>query len=247
MNVSQWRNRIKKLEGSGHTHVLNTIEKVIKEHGNCCEKVCDTISAWFAKYAKDGKVTYVEAVRLNRMLELIDCIEDDLETATEKEDDHIYLLIAALFGLYSKKLDTEITIDTLRSKLIADGLWYSDYLNDNKTTLLFYIRNDLKQAFARGDNLSEILTQIRKRFKTSINSLKGSIQTISTDYEVEIMKHWLNMTGRSKYIWVTVQDGRQCDECDAMDGLIFDIADYERGVTAPSLHTRCRCQIAPAD
>ena len=247
MTAEQWRSRIKKLEGSGHKHVLKTIEKVIKEHGNCCEKVCDAIAAWFAKYATDGKVTYVEAVRLNRMLELIDCIEDELETATEEEDNYIELLVAALFGLYSKKLETEITVDTFRTQWAMDGIWYSDNLKDNKTMLLFYIRNDLKQAFARGDKLTEILAQVRKRFRTSSTSLGSLIQTLSTDYESDILKNWLIATGHSKYVWITIKDGRQCDDCDAMDGLIFNVRDYERGVTAPSLHRRCRCQIAPAD
>ena len=247
MTAEQWRDRIKKLEGNGHKHVLKTIEKVVKEHGNCCEKVCDAISAWFSKYATDGKVSYVEAVRLNRMLELIDCIEEDLETATEEEDNYIALLVAALFGLYSKKLDTEIDLETFRTQWMTDGIWYSDNLKDNRIMLLFYITNDIKLALARGGKLIDILNQVRKRFRTSATSLESLIQTRCTDYESDILKHWLAATGHSKYVWITIQDGRQCDDCDAMDGLIFNIKDYERGVTAPTLHRRCRCQIAPAD
>lgn len=247
MTTSQWRKRIKKIEGSGHELVLETIDKVTIEHGICCEKVCDTIAAWFAKYATDGKISYAEAVRLNRMLELVDCIDDELETTTEEEDHYFELLVVALLALYSKRLDTELTIDDFQTQWMADGIWYSDNLKDNKIMLLFYIRNDLKQAFARGDKLSDILTQVRKRFKTSTNSLASLIQTLSTDYESAVMKTWLVATGHSKYVWITIQDGRQCDDCDAMDGLIFDVRDYERGVTAPSLHRRCRCQIAPAD
>jgi SPP1 gp7 family putative phage head morphogenesis protein len=247
VNIEQWRKRIKKLEGNGHDLVLKTIEKVVKEHGKCCENVCDAISTWFAKYATDGRVSYVEAVRLNRMLELIDCINEDLESVTEEEDKHLELLVAALLGLYSKKLEIDFTLDTLKTQWIMEGIWYSDNLKENKTLLLFYIRNDLKQAIARGDKLPEILTQVRKRFKTSSNSLGSLIQTRCTDYESDIMKNWLIATGHSKYVWITIQDGRQCDDCDVMDGLIFDVKDYERGVTAPTLHRNCRCQIAPAD
>lgn len=247
MSISQWRKRIEKLEGNGHELVLETIEKVVREHGTCCEKVCDAISAWFGKYATDGRVSYHEAVRLNRMLELIDCINADLEVATENEDNHIAILVASLLGLYSTKLGIDLTLDTLKAQWIMDGIWYSDNLKENKTLLLFYIRNDLKQAMARGDKLPEILTQVRKRFKNSATGLESLVQTRCTDYESDILKNWLVATGHSKYVWITIQDGRQCDDCDSMDGLIFDVRDYERGVTAPSLHRRCRCQIAPAD
>jgi SPP1 gp7 family putative phage head morphogenesis protein len=247
VTISQWRKRIEKLEGNGHELVLETIEKCEKEHGNCCENVCDAISAWFGKYATDGRVSYIEAVRFNRMLELIDCINDDLEVATEEEDHYISLLVGGLLGLYSTKLGIDLTLDMFKAQWSADGIWYSDNLKENKTTLLFYIRNDIKQALARGDKLPEVLTQVRKRFKSSTSGLGSLIQTRSTDYESDILKNWLIANGHSKYVWITIQDGRQCDDCDAMDGLIFDVKDYERGVTAPALHRRCRCQIAPAD
>lgn len=247
MTTSQWRKRIVKLEGSGHDLVLETIEKCEIEHGKCCEKVCDAISAWFAKYATDGKVTYAEAVRLNRMLELVDCIDDELETTTDEEDHYIELLVAAVLALYSKKLDRELTVDMFMTQWMMDDIWYSNNLMDNKTMLLFYIRNDLKQAFARGDKLTDILAQVRRRFRTSTTSLASLIQTRCTDYEADIMKDWLVATGHSKYVWITINDGKQCDDCDGMDGLIFDVKDYERGVTAPTLHRHCRCQIAPAD
>ena len=247
MSISQWRKRIEKLEGSGHKLVLKTIEKMVREHGNCCENVCDAISVWFGKYAIDGRISYQEAVRLNRMLELIDCINDELDVATEDEDNHVALLVASLLGLYSNKLGIELTMDTFKTQWISDGIWYSDNLKENKTMLLFYIRNDIKLALARGDKLPEILTQVRKRFKNSATAMESLIQTRCTDYESDILKNWLIATGHSKYLWITIQDGRQCDDCDSMDGLIFDVRDYERGVTAPSLHRRCRCQIAPAD
>lgn len=245
MTTSEWRKRIKKLEGSGHKLLLETLEKCEKEHGKCCEKVCDAIAAWFAKYATDGKVSYVEAVRLNRMLELIDCVDDELEETTEEENNYFLLLLGALFGLYSKRLDFEVDLETYKVKWIENGIWYDTDLRNLKTTLLFYIRNDIKQSLARGDNLNEILTQIRKRFKNSYTGLESLFQTRSTDYESDIIKDWIVATGHSKYVWVTIQDGRQCDDCDAMDGLIFHVKDYERGVTAPTLHRRCRCQIVP--
>jgi SPP1 gp7 family putative phage head morphogenesis protein len=179
------------------------------------------------------------------MLELIDCIDDDLEETTEKEDNYFLLLLGALLGLYSKRLDTEVDFNAYKTKWMTDGIWYKDDLTNYKTTLLFYIRNDLKQALARGDKLPEILTQVRKRFRNSVTGLESLISTRCTDYESDILRDWIVATGHSKYVWITIQDGKQCDDCDAMDGLIFHIKDYERGVTAPTLHRRCRCQIAP--
>lgn len=245
MTTSEWRKRIKKLEGSGHKLLLETLKKCETEHGKCCEKVCDTIAAWYAKYATDGKVTYIEAVRLNRMLELIDCVEDELEETIEEENDYLLLLLASLFGLYSKRLNFNVDLETYKVKWIADGIWLDNDLRNLKTTLLFYIQTTIKQALARGDNLNDILAQIRKRFKSSYKGLESLLQTKLTDYEADIIKDWIVAAGHSKYVWVTIQDGRQCDECDAMDGLIFHVKDYERGVTAPALHRRCRCQIVP--
>ena len=86
---------------------------------------------------------------------------------------------------------------------------------------------------------------MRKRFNTSDANLTRLIQTEATAYEADMVREFMQNNGFSKYQWVTILDGKQCEECDVMDGLIFHIEDFERGVTAPPLHSHCRCQISP--
>ena len=246
MTTEQWRKRIKKLEGEGHELVLEAIEKCEKEHGICCQNMIDTISRWYVKYAKDGKLNYLEAQRLGRMLELIDDIVYDLDDSTEEEENHLDILLAALLAMYGKEFDVSFSLDLLKVAWADDGILYSDRIWNNKNQLLAYIHKDLKQAFARGDSLADILKQMEKRFKTSTNVLKRLIQTEATAYEAAMMKDYLDKMGISKYRWITIQDGKQCEDCDTMNGLVFNTQAFERGVTAPPLHAHCRCQIVPA-
>lgn len=245
MTSAEWREKLKDLEGEGHTLVLEYMEYALKEHGTCCENVCDTIAAWYSKYATDGKVSYSEAIRLNRMLELMDDVEEDLDTSTEKETNYIDLLLAAILALYSKRLKTPLSLELIKRVWASDGVLYSDRMWNNKTLLLAYINSDLKRALARGDSLPQILAKMRKRFNTSDANLTRLIQTEATAYEADMVREFMQNNGFSKYQWVTILDGKQCKECDVMDGLIFHIEDFERGVTAPPLHSHCRCQISP--
>lgn len=247
MSLEQWRKRIKQLEGDGHELVLDAIEKCEKEHGICCQNVIDTISLWYTKYAVDGKLNYLEAKRLGRMLELIDDIEYDLDDSTEEEENHLDILLAALLAMYSKEFGISFSLDLLKVSWADDGILYSDRLWNNKNQLLAYIHKDLKQAFARGDSLETIIKQMQKRFNTSTAALKRLIQTEATAYEAGIIKDYLEKMGLEFYQWVTIIDGKQCDDCDAMDGLVFNIQEFERGVTAPPLHSHCRCQIVPIE
>ena len=243
----QDKKKIKKLEGKGHDLVLEAIEKAIREHGKCCENVIDTISLWYTKYGKDGRITSSEARRLNRMFELMEDIEYDLDQTTEEEKNHLDVLLAAILALYAKDLNMVFSLDLLKQVWAEDGIHYSDRIWDNKAKLMFYIRRDLKQAFARGDSLDEIAKQIRKRFKSSNNGLRNLFDSNVTSYEAIIMLEVAKSLAKSKYRWVTIKDGKQCDECDMMDGLIFNVSEFEVGVTAPQLHNHCRCQIIPTD
>lgn len=247
MTLSDWLKKIKKLEGKGHELVLEAIEKAVEEHGKCCENVVDTISLWYTKYGTDGKITTAEVQRLNRMLELMEDIEYDLDQTTEEESYYLDVLLAALLALYAKDLDTSFSLELLKSVWAEDGIHYSDRIWNNKNKLLFYIRRDLKRAFARGDSLEDIIKQMRKRFNTSANAIKALVESEATAYEAEMMLEYMKSHGISHYYWLTIKDGKQCDECDMMDGLIFSVTEFERGVTAPPLHTHCRCQIVPAD
>lgn len=246
MTTSEWRKKIKKLEGKGNKLVLEAIDKAEKEHGKCCENVSDTISLWYTKYATDGKVTYTEAVRLNRMLELIEDIEYELDESTKEEEKHLDVLLAALLALYSKDLDYSLSLDIFRKPWASDGILYSERLWGNKALLLAYIQVDLKRAVARGDSLEQILAQVSKRFKTSTNSIGRMIRTEATAGESNMLKDWMLANGYSKYQWVTILDDRTCDVCESMNGLIFRLEDFEIGVTAPPSHPSCRCQICPA-
>ena len=245
MTTYQWRERIKELEGEGHELVLETIDKCVKEHGSCCGNVCDIISLWFTKYAKDGRVTYSEAVRLNRMLELVEDIDYELEQSTTEEKQYLDVLLAALLAFYSKAVDKSFPLSLLNGIWASDGVHYSDRIWNNKQLLLTYIQTDLKRAFARGDSLEDIIKQMKKRFNTSENALERLIQTEATAYESEMLRDWMASMGYEQYQWITILDGKQCGECEGMNRLVFRLEDYERGVTAPPLHSHCRCQISP--
>ena len=246
MTTDDWRKKIKKLEGKGNKLVLEAIDKATREHGRCCENVLDTISLWYTKYATDGKITYSEALKLNRMLELVEDIKYDLDDSTEKEKAHLDVLLAALLALYSKDLDFSLSLNIFEQPWASDGILYPERLRDNKVLLLAYLQTDLKRAFARGDSLVQILAQVKKRFKTSTNSLSSQFESEATNYEGMMIRDWLVATGRDKYQWITILDGKQCEECNTMNGLIFYVKDFEPGVTAPQLHRHCRCQIGPA-
>ena len=246
MTTDDWRKKIKKLEGKGNKLVLEAIDKATREHGRCCENVLDTISLWYTKYATDGKITYSEALKLNRMLELVEDIKYDLDESTKKEKAHLDVLLAALLALYSKDLEFSISLNIFEQPWAADGILYPERLRNNKVLLLAYLQTDLKRAFARGDSLVQILAQVKKRFKTSTNSLSSQFESESTNYEGMMIRDWLVATGLDKYQSITILDGKQCEECNTMNGLIFYVKDFEPGVTAPQLHRHCRCQIGPA-
>ena len=47
-------------------------------------------------------------------------------------------------------------------------------------------------------------------------------------------------SGVQKVVWRTMEDGRVCDDCDARDGVVYDV-----NKVPPKEHYGCRCVLLP--
>ncbi len=69
--------------------------------------------------------------------------------------------------------------------------------------------------------------------------------TESAYFGQQAQKQCFNELGVEKYEIVATLDSRTSEICQEKDGMIFDMKDYEPGVTAPPFHVNCRSTTAP--
>lgn len=126
-----------------------------------------------------------------------------------------------------------------------DGRNFSDRIWTNKQKLVSELNTTLTQSIIRGEEPQKAIDAIARRLNVS-KSAAGTLIMTESAYQASACQHdCFNELGVEKYIIVASLDEAACSECQDMDGKIFDMKDYEVGVTAPPYHPSCRCVTAP--
>ena len=103
----------------------------------------------------------------------------------------------------------------------------------------------MTQAFIRGDSLEKLADKIAEKMKVSKANASRLVYTESAAYSSRARLKSYQDLGVEKYEIVATLDNRTSDICQDMDGKVFDLKDYEVGVTANPFHVRCRTTTAP--
>ena len=127
----------------------------------------------------------------------------------------------------------------------TDGSCFSDKIWNNKKSLIETITTGLTQNFIRGSSQNELIKYISKKFNTDLNKAGRLVMTESAFFSAEAQKDCFNDLGVQKYQILGTLDNTTCEECGDYDLQIFDMKDYQEGVTAPPFHPWCRCTTIP--
>lgn len=147
---------------------------------------------------------------------------------------------------FSLNVLDDIVIKKLISKPWAvDEMIFSDRIWKNKKELVHILENDLTQSIIRGEGPDEVIEKVAKTFKTSKNKAGRLVMTESAFFSSAARKDCFNDLWVQKYELVATLDSHTSDICRELDGKVYDMKDYEAGVTAPPFHVWCRTTTAP--
>lgn len=146
-----------------------------------------------------------------------------------------------------KILETPWTVD---NKTFSDRIW------EEKDKMVNQTQKSLAQATLRGGDYRqaiEDLTQFSTKDGISVaedmrrakNRASTVIRTESSAIASQVEMEALNDLGTEKFEVIATLDSRTSDICQEMDKRIYDLKDFEIGVTAPPFHPNCRTTTAP--
>lgn len=119
----------------------------------------------------------------------------------------------------------------------ADGQTFKDRCWTNK--------QQLTQCIIRGDSPDNAIKTIAEQFNVSKNKAGRLIMTESAFFASQAQKDAFNALDVERFEIVATLDNRTSEICQELDGKIFDMKDYEIGVTAPPFHPWCRTVTVP--
>lgn len=200
-------------------------------------------------------ITRLEALKLQ--------IQQQVEVLYGNELDGIDKLMRDIYtsGYYHTAFNVQqgvnvgwslMSLDTNRINKIISKPWATDGLNfseriwgKHRPALINELYTKLTQSIIRGENPKNLVNDFAKRFNVSKSQAKNLIMTESAFFASASRKDCFNDLDVEKYEIIATLDLKTSNICRELDGKVFDMKDYQIGVTAPPFHCRCRTTTAP--
>lgn len=145
-----------------------------------------------------------------------------------------------LHRIDTRKIDTFI-----RQPWAQDGANFSDRIWKNKEKLMNTLHTELSQSIICGADQRVAIDHIARTMDVSKSAAETLVRTECAAITSEATKQCYKDLNLEKYEILATLDSRTSDICQDMDGKVFDMKDYEVGVTAPPFHPRCRTTTVP--
>lgn len=128
---------------------------------------------------------------------------------------------------------------TIDKKTFSDRIWLQ------KQDLIKTVHTELTQGIIRGEPPDKAIKVIAQKFNTSKGNAGRLIMTESAFFASAAQKDAFNDLEVERFEIVATLDLNTSEICQELDGKVFDMVDYEVGVTAPPFHPWCRTVTAP--
>lgn len=148
-------------------------------------------------------------------------------------------------GWLLNRLDTNKVNAIIHKPWAADGKNFSERIWEDKTKLINTLHTGLTQNFIRGEAPDKLISSITKEFNIKKSASARLVMTESAAYSSKARQDSFKRLNLSKYEIVATLDSKTSEICQEMDGKVFDMKDYQVGVTAPPFHVWCRTTTAP--
>lgn len=122
---------------------------------------------------------------------------------------------------------------------------FSERIWGNKTKLINELHNELTKMCLTGKSPDESIKYLSKKFNTSKAQAGNLIMTENAYFSQLAQKDCFNALDVEKYEIVATLDLHTSEICKEQDGKVYDMKDYQPGITAPPFHNYCRSTTVP--
>lgn len=122
---------------------------------------------------------------------------------------------------------------------------FSERIWGNKTKLINELHNELTKMCLIGKSPDESIKYLSKKFNTSKAQAGNLIMTENAYFSQLAQKDCFNALDVEKYEIVATLDSHTSEICKEQDGKVYDMKDYQPGITAPPFHNYCRSTTVP--
>lgn len=148
-------------------------------------------------------------------------------------------------GKAMDRLDNATLSNIVNKPWAADGANFSSRIWSNKQKLVNELHSSLTRNIITGADPAKAIKEIKSKMGTSSYAAGRLIMTESAYFSSVAQKNVFGDLGVEKYEIIATLDSKTSEICRRLDGKVFDMKDFQAGVTAPPFHPYCRTTTAP--
>jgi len=236
-NDAYWINRIDKLVES----LLGTQERhtntFLKAYKQSLTELQAYSSLLYSKYSKDGVLTLNQMYVANRYKSMEKQIASIIDTLAKEEkvfatgelkriykDSYVKTGAILTEGIPNLAIDFAIIPKGFIEKAITypwSGDNFSSRLYKNKNVLIDNLRQTLTRGFVQGKSITEMSKDLKSTMDISATNSRRLLRTESMHCIASSHHDVYTKAGVEKVKFITANDSRVCDECDALNNKVF--------------------------
>lgn len=148
-------------------------------------------------------------------------------------------------GTVMDRLDNATLNNIVNKPWAVDGVNFSSRIWNNKQKLVNELHSSLTRNIITGADPAKAIKEIKSKMGTSSYAAGRLIMTESAYFSSVAQKNVFGDLGVEKYEIIATLDSKTSEICRRLDGKVFDMKDFQAGVTAPPFHPYCRTTTAP--
>lgn len=199
------------------------------------------LSGLYEAYEKNGKVTYEEMAKYNRLLKMESKVKDIIKDMASRNAKTLFadmsLLYSEVYGrlgyAIEKKVGRRLAYGAQkRAKIQAlidaplSGLKLTERLTNNRNAVYTNIKAELTRGFVNGDSYGKVAQKLTETLDGDVVKAKRIVRTEThravTTAEQSSVDHARSKGIRMKKTWMTSKDERVRSSHRHMDGVTVD-------------------------
>ena len=145
----------------------------------------------------------------------------------------------AIDDIAKARIDDTFLVDSINKNWLKEDN-FSKNIWDNRTKLLNYLQNDIRDGFIRGDSYEKLIRQVKKRMNdTSKSNAERLIRTEGTFMSNEAQAREFEQHYEA-YFFSARMDNKTSKICSGLNGQRFLFSERQAGVNFPPMHPWCR-------
>lgn len=148
-------------------------------------------------------------------------------------------------GFNIARLDEDKIDLIIKRPWAQDGQSFSDRIWTNKQKLVQNLHTELTQSIIRGEAPQKAIGRLARDMDTSKAQAGRLIMTESAAISSVAHRQCFQELDVERYEILATLDSRTSEICREMDGKVFEMKDYQEGLTAPPFHPWCRTTTVP--